>query len=471
MPEPSCARSSSSSSAASLPEAIICEPCSEVHHKEDWWDHIISKEHQQALHRQNVKDPTSVAPCCDSPVQWEPLGIDCSKESPWRESDDDYALDDNNNLVPWSWRARDAATFHAQNNTVNELEHKANLKRFRQEKKYEDRKIAKQIAKEMEEDKMMEKDKSNKVAFSLDRAKTEAMDEEMMSSWELPPSQGGTSSRAANSKELPIPMPKAKGWSLVDILTVPKSYRPWWEDEEEVNARMLDTRANKVALDRLSMFSKCGKPPPSHVAFSAPYIMKPQHDVCSEVYPTGGGIMVQKWFDMGLHLDEGKLILTDLIGHKDYYKYPLTTKDETIVKWRVIDMIAELGVCIEEVCSTLQSAISLHTMVMDNEMGISGGFKKNFLTKEFNKKKVQSVLDYGKMLSMQLYSAKLHIQENPEHPFAPSTTPWRYQQFLKHVRDFFFNEGRDLAKQVQMDYLIEWTGPVKTTNEMSYKWP
>ena len=86
-------------------------------------------------------------------MQWEPLGIDCSKESPWRESDDDYALDDNNNLVPWSWRARDAATFHAQTNTVNELEHKANLKRFRQERKYTDRKIAKQIAKEMEEDK------------------------------------------------------------------------------------------------------------------------------------------------------------------------------------------------------------------------------------------------------------------------------------------------------------------------------
>ena len=110
-------------------------------------------------------------------------------------------------------------------------------------------------------------------------------------------------------------------------------------------------------------------------------------------------------------------------------------------------------------------------MVMDNEMGISGGFKKNLLTKEFNKKNVQSVLDHGKMLSMQLHSAKHHIQENPEHPFAPSTTPWRYQQFLKHVRDFYFNEGRDLAKQVQMDYLIEWTGPVKTTNEMSYKWP
>ena len=151
--------------------------------------------------------------------------------------------------MPWSWRARAAATFHAQNNTVNELEHKANLKRFRQEKKYEDRKIAKQIAKEMEEDKKMEKDKSNKVAFSLDRASTEAMDEDMMSSWELPPSKGGKGSRAASSKELPTPMPKAKGWSLVDILTVPKSYRPWWEDEEEVRARMWDTRANKVACE------------------------------------------------------------------------------------------------------------------------------------------------------------------------------------------------------------------------------
>jgi hypothetical protein len=132
-PEPSCA-GSSSSSAASLPENIICEPCSGIYNREDWWDHIISKEHQQALHRQNVKVPTSVVPCCDSPVRWEPLGIDFAEESPWRESDDHYALDDNNNLVPWSWRAREAATFHAQTNTVNELEHKANLKRFMQEK-------------------------------------------------------------------------------------------------------------------------------------------------------------------------------------------------------------------------------------------------------------------------------------------------------------------------------------------------
>ena len=181
--------------------------------------------------------------------------------------------------------------------------------------------------------------------------------------------------------------------------------------------------------------------------------------------------MVQKWFDMGLHLDEGKFILTDLIGHKDYYKDPLTTKDETIVKWRVIDMITELGVCIEEVCSTLQSAISLHTMVMDNEMGISGGFKKNFLTKEFNKKKVQSVLDYGKMLSMQLYSAKLHIQELPEHPFAPSTTPWRYQQFLKHAKLWYLNDAKELAKKLQVDYLVPWIGCPIVVNERCYKWP
>ena len=42
---------------------------------------------------------------------------------------------------------------------------------------------------------------------------------------------------------------------------------------------------------------------------------------------------------------------------------------------------------------------------------------------------------------------------------------------MKHVKTFYFNEARDLAKEVQIDHLLEWIGPVRTTHEMCYKWP
>ena len=127
--------------------------------------------------------------------------------------------------------------------------------------------------------------------------------------------------------------------------------------------------------------------------------------------------MVQKWFDLGIR--EGKLILTGLLGLKDYYSVPLSSRAETIVMRRALYMVEELGACMEEVCNTLQEAISLHTMVMDNELGISGGWKKHFVTKDFNKKKVQRALDHGKTLSMQLDCARQHLEERAEHPFAP----------------------------------------------------
>jgi len=88
---------------------MVCNVCEGIYSREEWWDHIISREHQQALHRENVKAPTAVLHGYDSPVKWEPLDRVWDDESPWRESDDDFATDDNNNLVPWSWRAKEAA--------------------------------------------------------------------------------------------------------------------------------------------------------------------------------------------------------------------------------------------------------------------------------------------------------------------------------------------------------------------------
>ena len=42
---------------------------------------------------------------------------------------------------------------------------------------------------------------------------------------------------------------------------------------------------------------------------------------------------------------------------------------------------------------------------------------------------------------------------------------------MKHVKTFYINDAIDLAKEVQMEFLIGWSGPPMTTNEMCYKWP
>jgi hypothetical protein len=239
-PSPSCARSSST---ATMPENIVCNSCDGIYSREEWWDHIISKEHQQALHRQNVKDPTSVVPCCGSPVQWEPLGIDCSKESPWRESDDDYALDDNNNLVPWSWRARDAATFHAQTNTVNELEHKANLKLFRQEAKFEDRRAAAKMAKEMAVDQDITND-----------METWHFDEEGRVIAKV--------SKASSSSKQPPDQPSPRttgipGFTLPPLSPSLRANR--YEHPEEVRAKMWHDGINATMLSRLNCISRASR--------------------------------------------------------------------------------------------------------------------------------------------------------------------------------------------------------------------
>ena len=66
-----------------------------------------------------------------------------------------------------------------------------------------------------------------------------------------------------------------------------------------------------------------------------------------------------------------------MAGKKDYYGIlPFIPRDETIVKHRLLHMVEEMGLCIDEVAYIFQECISLSTMVSDNELGISGMKKK-----------------------------------------------------------------------------------------------
>ena len=193
------------------------------------------------------------------------------------------------------------------------------------------------------------------------------------------------------------------------------------------------------------------------------------HSAHSEVYPHGGGVLLQKWFD--IEKEENRICLTDMAGNKDYYgSSPFLPRDKTIVKYKLLEMVEEMGLCIDEVTDIFQECISLSTMVSDNELGISG-WKRGFLDKDFPKKKVQEMLDYGKYLHMQLFMVLQHLDYMPEHPFAPSTTPWRHQQFLKHAKLWCLNDANEFAKKLQVDYLVPWTGCPIVVNECCYKWP
>jgi hypothetical protein len=59
----------------------------------------------------------------DASNDWSPLPANRPPDSPWNELDDDFAMDGNNNLVPWSWRAR-----LAEQHGNNDLLTKATLK-------------------------------------------------------------------------------------------------------------------------------------------------------------------------------------------------------------------------------------------------------------------------------------------------------------------------------------------------------
>ena len=128
-------------------------------------------------------------------------------------------------------------------------------------------------------------------------------------------------------------------------------------------------------------------------------------------------MFLQNLFD--IEKEERRIYLTDMAGKKDYYDIsPFLPRDETIVKYRLLEMVEEMGLCIDELTDIFQECISLSTMVSDNELGISG-WKRGFLDTDFPKKKVQEMLDYGKYLHMQLFMVLKHLDYMPEHPFAP----------------------------------------------------
>jgi hypothetical protein len=105
-----------------------------------------------------------------------------------------------------------------------------------------------------------------------------------------------------------------------------------------------------------------------------------------------------------------------MAGNKDYYgNSPFLPRDKTIVKYRLLEMVEEMGLCIDEVTDIFQECSSLSTIVSDNELGISG-WKSGFLYNDFTKKKVQEMLDY---LHMQLFMKLPHLHHLLEHIFAP----------------------------------------------------
>ena len=119
------------------------------------------------------------------------------------------------------------------------------------------------------------------------------------------------------------------------------------------------------------------------------------------------------------------------------------------MKYKFLEMVEEMGLCIDELTDIFQECISLSTMVSDNELGISG-WKSGFLYKDFTKKKVQEVLDCGKYLHMQLFMKLPYLQHVLEHLCAPS---------------------KEFAKRLQVYYLIIWIGCPIALNEHCYKWP
>jgi hypothetical protein len=163
----------------------------------------------------------------------------------------------------------------------------------------------------------------------------------------------GSSSSTSKAQAERQPMPPAR--FLSHFGTAPKHLKPWWKDEEEVRAKMWLIGANHKANQRLLNFTKHLKPMPTHPAFKKSYIIPPLHNCFSEVFPHGGCVIVHQWFDMELR--DGNLILKDMLGQNDCYRVPLTTRDETIVRFRLIYMIEEIGACLEEVCNTLQEAV------------------------------------------------------------------------------------------------------------------
>jgi hypothetical protein len=141
------------------------------------------------------------------------------------------------------WRAKEAAILAAQTNTVSELEHKANLNRFKQESKFEARRAAARVAKEMEVD----QDNTNDMeTWHFDeRGRVIAKVSNASSSAEQPPDQ---------------PRPRTIGISGFTLPPLSPALRAnWYEDEEEVRAKMWHDGINGTMLSRLNFISRASR--------------------------------------------------------------------------------------------------------------------------------------------------------------------------------------------------------------------
>ena len=399
-----------------VPDQIVCQACDGIYSQEEWWDHIISKGHQQELHQQDVMDRGLVY----SDEIWVPLPVN-GDDSPWRESDDDFAFDENNNLVPYSWRAREAATLAAQTGTTSALEHKANLKWLGKMEKWKEQGKGK----------------------------------------------GKQLSTSASSNE---PQVDVQEDQVVHRLP-PCLSQDWFDDDNFWKREMCWLKkARTTTQERQKKVDKAALTPlPKTAAFTASYIVPPHIMKGSEVYPEGGSVLVQKWFDM--KVDDNKVItLTTLEPKSSTYLLPLNPRDEFVIKERLLHMVEDMYIAISEGCNIIHSALRLHKMVMDNDLGVSG-WRKECPDMLFMKMEMKEVLEESHMIQMKLVMIKEHLEWQPDSPTTASLTPWRYQQFLAYVKKFYFSKAKHLSNTIKARYLVLWQGTPYMANDKCWKWP
>ena len=351
---------------------------------------------------------------------WVPLPVN-GDDSPWRESDDDFAFDENNNLVPYSWRAREAATLAAQTGTTSALEHKANLKWLGKMEKWKEQGKGK----------------------------------------------GKQLSTSASSNE---PQVDVQEDQVVHRLP-PCLSQDWFDDDNFWKREMCWLKkARTTTQERQKKVDEAALTPlPKTAAFTASYIVPPHIMKGSEVYPEGGSVLVQKWFDM--KVDDNKVItLTTLEPKSSTYLLPLNPRDEFVIKERLLHMVEDMYIAISEGCKIIHDALRLHKMVMDNDLGVSG-WRKECPDMLFMKMEMKEVLEESHMIQMKLVMIKEHLEWQPDSPTTASLTPWRYQQFLAYVKKFYFSKAKHLSNTIKARYLVLWQGTPYMANDKCWKWP
>ena len=123
-----------------------------------------------------------------------------------------------------------------------------------------------------------------------------------------------------------------------------------------------------------------------------------------------------------LQVVDDHLILKTLEGSTDIYKAPLKVKDDTVVKERILKIVSDKAVMMEEACSILHQAMTMNSMVREHDLGISG-WKTKSSEIDINKKMMSDVLLNESLIIMRLFLVKQHLEWQPEHPNAPSSAP------------------------------------------------